>query len=357
MSESQNVISRLDIVIHDSILTSNNKVNNLSPNWGIMLTMQENLNLRIGTQIWKKYINATFWNYISTPINFTITLFSALSAGQTGSGSSYLNDNQLFYILFITFVLSITNTFFNLKEKAKLNYESAKIYETFGSDFEKIYFIPVLCDEDVIIKLKYYRELQEKIDNQSSKETIEYANYITEIIFILTKYCCCANFNFNKLRRNERFWLLDGIKNKKIYQYGKNEYSVDMSFFEEDFTYKENNNNIETNIELINKITDLSEKIKELEKRECYNKFINSFINNKDLSLVNDDKLSNFKNIQFKISKNTQNQNENYDENHDENYDENHDENYDENYDKNYDKNKSENQDENNNITQFDSNV
>jgi len=336
MTEPKNITTRLDIVIPDSILTSNNKVNNLSPNWGIMLTMQENLNLRIGTQIWKKYINATFWNYISTPINFTITLFSALSAGQTGSGGSYLNDNQLFYILFITFVLSITNTFFNLKEKAKLNYESAKIYETFGSDFEKIYFIPVLCDEDVIIKLKYYRELQEKIDNQSSKETIEYANYITEIIFIITKYCFCTNFNFNKLRRTERFWLLDGVKNKKINQYGKNEYNVDMSIFEEDFTFKKSNISLpytkditEINIELTNKITDLSEKIKKLEKRECYNKFMNSFINNKEHSLIdnvskkeiNVNNSDILKNIQFIIDKNIKNEFE--DNVEDENLDEN----------------------------------
>jgi hypothetical protein len=238
--------------------------------------------------------------------------------------------------LFITFVLSITNTFFNLKEKAKLNYESAKIYETFGSDFEKIYFIPVLCDEDVIIKLKYYRELQEKIDNQSSKETIEYANYITEIIFIIIKYCFCTNFNFNKLRRTERFWLLDGVKNKKINQYGKNEYNVDMSIFEEDFTFKKSNISLpytkditEINIELTNKITDLSEKIKKLEKRECYNKFMNSFINNKEHSLIdnvskkeiNVNNSDILKNIQFIIDKNIKNEFE--DNVEDENLDEN----------------------------------
>ena len=75
------------------------KINNLSPNWGIMLTIQSNLNLRIGTQSWKKYLSAAFWNYISTPINFTITLFTALSAGQTGTQGTFLTQNQLFYIL------------------------------------------------------------------------------------------------------------------------------------------------------------------------------------------------------------------------------------------------------------------
>ena len=102
-------------------------IDNLSPTWGIMLTVQDNLNLRIGMQLKKKYFNAGFWNYISTPINFTITLFTALSAGQTGSGSNFLNQSQLFYVLLSTFVLSIVNTFFKLREKAEINYTSAKM--------------------------------------------------------------------------------------------------------------------------------------------------------------------------------------------------------------------------------------
>ena len=188
-------------------------IDNLSPVWGIMLTMQENLNVRIGTQRWKKFVSATFWNYTSTPINFTITLFTALSAGQTGTKSQYLSESQLFYILFTTFVLSIVNTFFNLKEKAKINYESSKIYEMFGSDFEKIYFIEILNNNDVLNKLNYYRELQDKINDYSSKESIEYANYLTEIIFLIAKYCCFYN-KLKQINFNERYWVLDGRPNK-----------------------------------------------------------------------------------------------------------------------------------------------
>jgi len=41
-------------------------IDNLSPTWGIMLVIQDNLNLRIGVQVKKKYFNAAFWNYISS---------------------------------------------------------------------------------------------------------------------------------------------------------------------------------------------------------------------------------------------------------------------------------------------------
>ena len=315
----ENSIERLQIDIPIRNDNPFDVVNNLSPTWGIMLTMQSNLNLRIGTQIWKKYINATFWNYISTPINFTITLFSALSAGQTGTGSSYLNNSQLFYILFITFVLSIANTFFNLKEKAKINYESAKIYESFGYDFEKIYFIPVLTDEDLDVKLNYYRLLQERIDNQSSKESIEYANYITELIFIITKYCCCANFNFNKLSHDERFWLLDGnIKTHRYYYSNNNSYNVDMSIFKEDFSAIDNNSNNKIknlqkkNNYLTREILELKNKINKLEERP-YIKFIDNFFKNinnymsfenKNETEIKDDKQPPNKNVKITINKN-----------------------------------------------------
>jgi hypothetical protein len=89
----------MDSSYNKLIDSSNNRINNYSPDWGIMLTLQGSLNLRIGTQAWKKYISAAFWNYISTPINFTITLFTALTAGQTGTQTTYLTEKQLFIML------------------------------------------------------------------------------------------------------------------------------------------------------------------------------------------------------------------------------------------------------------------
>jgi hypothetical protein len=39
-------------------------IDNLSPTWSIMLAVQDNLNVKIGTQLKKKYFNAAFWDYI-----------------------------------------------------------------------------------------------------------------------------------------------------------------------------------------------------------------------------------------------------------------------------------------------------
>jgi hypothetical protein len=207
INNENNNTKNYDFINEDNSINNKKiKINNLSPEWGIMLTMQENLNIRIGTLKCKKYLSATFWNYISTPINFTITLLTALSAGQTGTQSQFLSTTQLFYILFVSFILSTANTFFNLKEKSKINYISLKTIEKYGSEFEKIYYLPILSDDDIKKKLKYYRELQQKINSYLSKEPIEYANYITEFIFIFFK-----NFqSLKQINNNERFWVLDG---------------------------------------------------------------------------------------------------------------------------------------------------
>lgn len=184
-------------------------IDNLSPKWGIMLTVQDNLNLRIGTQLKKKYFNAGFWNYISTPINFTITLFTALSAGQTGSGSNFLTADQLFYILLATFILSIINTFFKLKEKAEINYNSAKSWELYAATFEQIYFTPIEKNEDVAQKLQNYNELICKINAEYVEETVDYVNYITELFFYLFRLCRIYK-DYRHLGIKRRHWILDG---------------------------------------------------------------------------------------------------------------------------------------------------
>ena len=204
------IITTMDSSNNRIILdSSNNRINNFSPDWGIMLTLQSSLNLRIGTQAWKKYISAAFWNYISTPINFTITLFTALTAGQTGTKSTYLTEKQLFIMLFVSFLLSIINTFFKLKEKALLNYESSKKYDEFGAKFEDIYYMPLSCESDLKMKLLEYKILQEDINKYSQKESIENVNYFTELIYIC--FHCFFEDNLKRINKSDRFWYLDGL--------------------------------------------------------------------------------------------------------------------------------------------------
>lgn len=210
------------------------KINNLSIEWGIMLTIQDNLNLRIGSTTWKKYISAAFWNYISTPINFTITLCTAFSAGQTGTETVYISKDQMFYMLMTTFLLSVINTFFKLKEKAVLNYNACNQYNKFGSQFEDIYFTPIRSDKDVIERLNKYKELQKKMNEYNEEENVENVNYLTTLLYYSVKY-----FFKNRMKRvnkDERFWLLDGKPNNPFYP--RNRYDVKVKdYFKKDFNF------------------------------------------------------------------------------------------------------------------------
>jgi hypothetical protein len=139
----------------------------------------------IRVQSRKKYISAAFWNYISTPINFIVTLFTGLTAGQAGSTNSYLDPKTVFIMLFVCFILSTINIFFKLKEKAELNYLSAKSYEAFGNQFMKINVLPQDTPEDIETKLAGYIDLKKLIDDFMSQEKVESVNYFTEFLY----YC------------------------------------------------------------------------------------------------------------------------------------------------------------------------
>jgi len=106
-------------------------------------------------------------------------------------------------------LLSIINTFFKLKEKALLNYESSKKYDEFGAKFEEIYYMPLSCESDLKMKLIEYKILQEEINKYSQKESIENVNYFTELIYIC--FHCFFEDNLKRINKSDRFWYLDGL--------------------------------------------------------------------------------------------------------------------------------------------------
>ncbi len=150
----------------------------------MMLLKQDVINRHIGTKAWKFYISSAIWNYTTTIINFSITLLTALSTG-TVAGSNILSQQQTVIILFVTFILTITNSFFKLNVKMNLNFQAAKRYYQFGSYFEEIYYLPVQSMTDVATKSLKYDVLLKMIHKNMDNESIENQNYFTELIYLL----------------------------------------------------------------------------------------------------------------------------------------------------------------------------
>ena len=190
----------------------NSDVDKNSHLFKMMILQQEVLNKRIGTQAWKKYLSAAFWNYITTPINFSITLLTAIATGQAAT-ANILTPQQTLIILFVTFVLTTTNSFFKLNTKMNLNFEAARRYYSFGTKFEEIYYKPLFTNKCVDKKLKSYNTLHDNINKYMLSETIENQNYITEILYnfvMRTSYVTKSKWINEKERHRE----LDGLSVK-----------------------------------------------------------------------------------------------------------------------------------------------
>ena len=191
----------------------NSDVDKRSHLFKMMILQQEVLNKRIGTQAWKKYLSAAFWNYITTPINFSITLLTAIATGQAAT-ANILTPQQTLIILFVTFVLTTTNSFFKLNTKMNLNFEAARRYYSFGSKFEEIYYKPLFTNKCVDKRLKSYNVLHDNMNKYMLSETIENQNYITEILYNIvmkTSYINKSKWINSTERHNE----LDGVQHKE----------------------------------------------------------------------------------------------------------------------------------------------
>ena len=225
-------ISGSNILDNELAIRSSSIVDNSSQHFAIMITLQENLNMRIGVERWKKYISSIFWYYISMPINFIITLFTAMSSGQVGTQTNYLSNGTLFAILFTAFILSTVNTFFKLKEVCEANYKILQQFEAFSIEFENIYFEPINSNDDVLKRLQKYKKLQQDINSFCMKVEIDNISYLSECLYSCIRHICFNRYLKNKMKLinvSERFWLLDG--KKKTLQYNKKYLVVNMDNF------------------------------------------------------------------------------------------------------------------------------
>lgn len=268
-----------DIVIYSNV----DKTSHL---FKLMILQQEVLNRRIGTQAWKKYLSAAFWNYITTPINFSITLLTAIATGQAAT-SNILSQQQTLIILFVTFVLTTTNSFFKLNTKMNLNFEAARRYYSFGSEFERIYYAPLYADANIVQKLRDYESLHKNINKYMVSETIENQNYVTEFIYLMITWTTCCN-SFGNISE----WIYDDDKHGELD--GKTDLSIRKKL--KNIINTNFGMNKETNEELLNNIRvanrDTISKIESLNKSHSdeilkYQRMIDDFTK-KHTTLLNE---------------------------------------------------------------------
>jgi hypothetical protein len=166
----------------------------------IMKNLEEKINEELGFKWWKKYIGGAFWNQISTPMNLSITLLTAVTTAQTTS-NGFLPESIYKGISVATLVISVLNTFFRPNAKMTENIKDMNEWTKLGSEFELIYY---KGDDDVKKKIEDYKKLLMKMNELKFSESPEKQNFITDLIHVIAlKSCLKYNSNYINPRRNE----------------------------------------------------------------------------------------------------------------------------------------------------------
>ncbi len=82
--------------------------------------LERKIDTDLGYYFWKKYIAAAFWSQVSTPLNLSITLLTAITTAQTNSGG-FLSLTAARDISIVTLLLTVLNTFFTPLDQLNKN--------------------------------------------------------------------------------------------------------------------------------------------------------------------------------------------------------------------------------------------
>jgi len=141
------------------------------------------LDSRIGYWWWKYYTTTAFWSNFSTPINFTITLLSAVTTGQVTT-NTYVDSNIFMVINIVTLTLTAVNSFFRPLEQYKQSSEYLKGWYEIGNEFEDVFLTKY---DDETMKCEKYKEIKDKM-NGLVLEQEKNRNFVIDFIYLLIEF-------------------------------------------------------------------------------------------------------------------------------------------------------------------------
>jgi hypothetical protein len=132
----------------------------------------------------KKYVGYVFWNNMGTPINFTITLLTAMTAAKsTSTSSTFLSDSQNTIISITVLLISAVNTFFRPYNKATEHMKFITEVQKYGAQFDEVFYKAKLTNEEYEVAYNKYFEIQQNFNKYKSENSIESKNLIVDIIY------------------------------------------------------------------------------------------------------------------------------------------------------------------------------
>jgi len=146
--------------------------------------LENKLDKMIGFFFWKTYVATTLYANISTPINLTITIFTALMTAHSSTSSSFISNEMNMKINLVTFLVSILNSYFTpQKEFNELNEYLIK-WSSLGNEFEKCIYTNNSYEE----KVQNYTRLLEEANNLYKDQYLKKRNFLTDLLHTFVKY-------------------------------------------------------------------------------------------------------------------------------------------------------------------------
>lgn len=154
--------------------------------------LEDKLDGELGNHWWKLYIASAFWSNFSTPINLLITLLSAVTAGQA-STQNMLSQSTFLKVSVASLVVSTLNTFFRPHQQFMQNMEVLKKINTYGFEFEDIYYTQNDSTEDYKRRYDGYKKIMMNYHKYKSELSPDQQNYLTDLIYYICINSCLKN--------------------------------------------------------------------------------------------------------------------------------------------------------------------
>jgi hypothetical protein len=146
----------------------------------------EKINTDIGYYWWKRYIYSAFWSNVSTPINLSIVVFTALTTGQAAT-QTLLSPQTTTILSSVTLFVSIFNSFFKPYEQLTQNQQILQDWAKIGDEFDEIYYNRVYTREEKIARLV---SLEKLFKSMSTLKRANDNNYCIDCMFIFIRLIC-----------------------------------------------------------------------------------------------------------------------------------------------------------------------
>jgi hypothetical protein len=165
-----------------------------------VIFLKKKLDKEIGYNYWKKYVASVFWSQISTPINLTITMLTAVTTAQIQT-NDFISPSISGNLAIVSLILATLNTFFRPHTQYATNTEFLAKWRILGVKFEDEYYNNMIEKkqlQDYRKRLESLRLIQKEVNELRQAEGTNTINFLTDFIFFLSFISCL---------RNKKNWL------------------------------------------------------------------------------------------------------------------------------------------------------